>query len=182
MFINLSVSYSSVSFGSQFLQFPVVIGVRVCKLSQNNHRYCSYEILVLGLGIYDWDSSLLICNICNFLLLVTFAALFFTFPFFCVKVSFSFVSFSRLDIGASGIVFFLSLLPYVFCCICSTTFGTSIFFSLNSLSRNFVSVIDVKRFYICNSVLKSGNLHLFFFVWPVSASGLAVFLCLFVLP
>ena len=71
----------------------------------------------------------------------------------------SLTSFFLFDVGAYGIVFFLFFRLYVFCCICSTTFGTSKSFSFSSLYRNFLSVFDAIIFDISISVLISGQSH-----------------------
>ena len=74
----------------------------------------------------------------------------------------SLMSFSRLDIPASRIVFFSFSQSYVLCWICSTTFSTSKSFSFISLSHNFLSVIEVIVFDVGSSVMNSGKPHSFF--------------------
>ena len=63
------------------------------------------------------------------------------FEFLCVCVNLcvgSFlISFSRFDISVTGMVFFLFLLSYAFCCNSSTSFGTFNCFSFRGLSRGF---------------------------------------------
>ena len=93
-----------------FFKFPAVFDVWICILSLSALSFCSYDILLLWLGIYQWDSNLMSCNICNF----------FSFfsgldPFLPAYVGFcrtsSSISFSRFDVSASGILvfsFFLS--------------------------------------------------------------------------
>ena len=93
----------------------------------------------------------------------------------------SLISFLRFDIKASGMVFFLFFLSYVFCCICSKTFVTSKSFPFSSLSRNSLSVIDVIIFDISGLVLNSENGILFLFK-IISPCGLPVFPYLFVFP
>ena len=63
----------------------------------------------------------------------------------------SFISFSRFDIRASGIVFFRFFLSYVFCLINSIVFANSSFYSFIKLSRSFVSVIAVINFEMSRS-------------------------------
>ena len=87
--------------------------------------------------------------------------------------------FSGFDLSASSKVFFLLFLSYVFSCISSTTFNTSKTSLFSSLSRSFLSLIDVVKFDINSLVLKSGKLHSFsistnFYQW---SSGVAVFFC-----
>ena len=69
----------------------------------------------------------------------------------------SLVSFSRFDIRASGMVFFLFFRSYVFCCICSTTFAKSKSFSSSSSSRIVLFVVDVIKIDKSNLVLNSGK-------------------------
>ena len=71
------------------------------------------------------------------------------------------MTFSRVVIRASGMVFFLLFRLCVFCCICSTIFGSSQSFSFSNLFCKFLSVIDVINFDINTLVLKSGKLHSF---------------------
>ena len=72
------------------------------------------------------------------------------------KGSFLISSF-RFDISVSSIVFFLFFLSHVFCCICLTFFSTTESFSVNNLSCNFLSVVEVIKFDMSNSVLKYGK-------------------------
>ena len=87
--------------------------------------------------------------------------------------------FSRFDLSSSDMVFFLFLRSFVFCWIYSTTFHTSECFSFSSLSRSFLSVIDVLSCDINISVLNSGKSHCFsssnfFSQWT---SGVSVSVC-----
>ena len=67
----------------------------------------------------------------------------------------SFMPLFQFDIWVSSILLFLFFRLYVFCCICSTTFGTSKSFASSYLSHNFLSVFDVKNFNFSVSVLNS---------------------------
>ena len=79
---------------------------------------------------------------------------------FCIGSSF--ISFSRLVIKASGIVFFRFFLWYVFCLIISIVFFESSFFSFIGLSRSFESVIAVIIFEMSkSSAVIPSNAHSF---------------------
>ena len=180
IFIHLSVSFSSVSSASVI--FKISCSFRRWK--PHAFAKCPFyncDKLILGLEICGPDSNLVRRNICNFELLSSFGLV----PYWAVCVILcmgsSLMSSSRFDIRASGMLFFLFFRSYVFRCISSATFGTSKSFSSSSLSRNFLSVIDVINFDISTSVLKSGKSHSFSNSSSLS-SGLAVFPYLFVLP
>ena len=74
----------------------------------------------------------------------------------------SFISFSRFDISASGMVFYQFFLSYVFCLIISIVFFSSRFFSFINLSRSFVSVIAIMNFETNkSSAVTPSNAHSF---------------------
>ena len=140
-------------FGLQ--EFLVVFGLRICRFSQSVPRFYSYDIMILGRGCCGLDSSLVHRKIHTFALLVFFSILLriFCMCYFVHRLLFDF--FSRFEISLLVLVFFLFFLSFVFCYFCSNTFGTSMSFSLSSLSRNFLSVIDVIRFQKSFLVLNS---------------------------
>ena len=148
-------------------------------LSRSVLSFYKCGILLVGLDICGSDFNLVRCNICSFDLLVSLSVLFRTVRcvLFCVWALLR--CFSRFDIRASGMAFFLFVRSYVFCCICLTTSGTSKSFSFSSLSRNFLLVLDVVIFDINNSALKSGKFNSFSISINISqlSSGVLVSVC-----
>ena len=87
----------------------------------------------------------------------------------------SFYFFFSVWYNASGMVFFFFFRWYVFFCKSLTIFGMSKSFSVCSLSRNFLAVVDVIDLDINSLVLNSGLSHPFsssisFFQWSAGVS------------
>ena len=115
----------------------------------------------------------------QFLLGFSLSVLFRFFPvcvILCVGSSFFL---SRFDTSCFSTVFLLFLLLYVFCCICSTTFGTSKHFSFKNLSRSFLSLIDLINFDISALLLKFGESCCFSrsIIFSQWSCGVSVFVC-----
>ena len=137
------------------------------------------DLLLRRQDICDLHSNSGRHNICNFGLFVSLLILSRINLHVFLCIGYSLMSFSRLDTRVFGMVLFLFLRSYVFCWICLTTFSTSKFFPFISLSRNFLSVIDVINFDKSNSMLSSGNSHSFsnssnFSQW---SSGVSLSVC-----
>ena len=139
IFIDSSVSLSSISSGS--------------KISSNSCRFrCSnLQVFAQSPFISDlWHIDSRAGHLClefqfgasQYLQFCFFGLSFSLVPCFPVCV-FRFmgsrlITFSRFFIRSSGTVRFLFFLSCLFCCISSTTFGTSMSFSFSSLCRFFV--------------------------------------------
>ena len=131
IFIDLSVLLSSVSLSFTFSLIS-------CRL----RYFLSFLVPVIAIstGLFVW---------CPFRSCSVFSCM----RYFVYNSSL--ISNTLFDARACVMVFLFFFLSYVFCCLSSTTFGTSKSFFFSNLCLNFLSVINDINFVSSNSVLFS---------------------------